>query len=59
LSGPLHPSAIANQVGTTLGSVKDLLAFGMDNTKRDALKSFSRVPGFALDVLNGPPDAQR
>jgi hypothetical protein len=56
VSGPLHPSAIADQVGINLDSVKDFLAFGMDNTKRDALKSVSREAAVAVDVLTRPPD---
>jgi hypothetical protein len=40
--------AIADQVGITLDSVTDFLASGMDNTKRDALKSVSRVASKAV-----------
>jgi hypothetical protein len=29
----------------------------MDNTKRNALKSASRVAALAVDTLTGPPDA--
>lgn len=34
---------IADQFGTSFDSVTDFLTFGMDNTKRNALKSVSRV----------------
>ena len=51
-------AAMADQVGTIFDSVTGFLASGMDNSRRDALKSISRVAtrvgSKPADVLSHP-----